>query len=106
MTYLRMMNQGGEQGPQGIPGTDGADGATGADGRIAGHVATVPPAGSHPITNIFWDPVLEKMVGEYNDAGGSDATLISTPPAGKFVITNIYFNPTTNKLVSEYEDET
>ena len=88
MTYLR--NLGGEQGPQGIPGTDGedgADGATGADGRIAGHVATVPPAGSHPITNIFWDPVLEKMVGEYNDAGGSDATLISTPPAGKFVIT-------------------
>ena len=112
MTYLRMMNQGGEQGPQGIPGTDGADGipgadgAAGADGRIAGHVATVPPVGMLPITNMFWDPVAQKATFEYDDLGGSEAILLSTPPAGKNAITNVYFNPATGNLVSEYEDET
>ena len=106
MTYLRMLNQGGEQGPQGIPGADGTDGATGADGRIAGHVATVPPPGMLPITNMFWDPVAQKATFEYDDLGGSEAILLSTPPAGKNAITNVYFNPATGNLVSEYEDET
>ena len=73
---------------------------------IAGHIATAPPSGMYAITNVYWDPALQKMIGEYDDAGDPAATVASTPPAGKFAITNIYFNPVIGRMVSEYEDET
>ena len=73
---------------------------------ISGHVATAPPSGMYPITNLYWDPAIQKLVGEYDDTGDPSATLVSAPPIGKLAITNIYFNPANGRLVSEYEDET
>lgn len=71
---------------------------------ILGHVATAPPAGKFPITNVYWDPDIQMVVSEYDDAGISAGTIVSNPPVGKFAITNIYFDPTTGVLVGEYDD--
>ena len=71
---------------------------------IQGHVSTAPPSGSFPITNIYWDDALQKMIGEYDDAGGNSGTIQTDPPEGKFAITNIYFDPAVGRLVGEYDD--
>lgn len=76
----------------------------GGTGSISGHVATAPPSGKYPITNLFWDPVQSKLVGEYDDAGVSAGTIQTSPPVGKFAITNIYFDPITGKLIGEYDN--
>ena len=76
----------------------------GSGGGIQGHVATAPPSGKHPVTNVYWDPALSKLVGEYDDAGFGAGTIESNPPAGKYAVTNIYFDPTTGKLVGDYDD--
>ena len=73
-------------------------------GGIQGHVATAPPAGGFPITNVYWDDALSKMVGEYDDAGGNSGTIQSTPPVGKFAVTNIFFDPATGRMIGEYDD--
>lgn len=71
---------------------------------ILGHVATAPPAGKFPVTNLYYDPALSKMVCEYDDAGVSAGTIGTNPPVGKYAITNIYFDPTTGVFVGEYDD--
>jgi len=73
-------------------------------GGIQGHVATAPPAGSFPVTNVYWDDSLNKMVVEYDDSGGTSGTIQTDPPVGKFAITNIYFDPSTGKMVGEHDD--
>ncbi len=75
-------------------------------GVASGNVVTEPPVGSYPITNIYYDPATQNMVGEYDDQGGQSAVLSSNPPEGKFVVTNLFFNPTSGTFVGEYEDET
>lgn len=70
---------------------------------LLGHIATAPPLGKHPITNIYWDPTLNKMVGEYDNAGVSAGTIMSNPPTGKFTVTNIFFDPVTGKMIGEYD---
>ena len=69
-----------------------------------GYVATAPPAGMYPVTNLFWDPVAQKMEAEYDDQGGSSGTIISTPPQGSYQITNVYYDPANESTVGEYED--
>ena len=71
---------------------------------ILGHVATAPPAGMFPITNVYWDPDIQKLISEYDDAGISAGTIVSNPPAGKLAVTNIYYDPSTGMLVGEYDD--
>jgi len=71
---------------------------------IQGHVATAPPAGSYPITNLYWDPVTDKLVGEYDDAGMGSGNIESNPPVGKYAVTNIYFDPSTGVLIGEYDE--
>ncbi len=73
-------------------------------GTIQGHVATAPPTGKYPVTNVYWDPDAQKLVGEYDDVGVSAGTIQTNPPVGKFAITNIYFDPDTGKLVGEYDN--
>ena len=77
-----------------------------SSGGIAGHIATAPPTGMYPITNVYWDPATEKMMGEYDDLGEPSATVSSTPPEGRLAITNIYFNPANGRIVGEFENET
>lgn len=72
---------------------------------LMGHVATAPPSGKYPITNVYWDPDLNKLVGEYDDAGFSAGTIVSNPPVGKFIVTNIFFDPVTGRLTGEYDNE-
>lgn len=71
---------------------------------IQGHVATAPPTGMYPITNLYWNPALNKMVSEYDDAGMGSGNIETNPPAGSFAITNIYFDPATGTFVGEYDD--
>lgn len=71
---------------------------------IQGHVATAPPAGSYPVTNLYWDPAISELVGEYDDAGAGSGNIESSPPVGKYAITNIYFDPATGVFVGEYDD--
>jgi len=74
--------------------------------RILGHVATAPPAGTYPVTNVYWDPVLEKMIGEYDNSGTSAGTIVSDPPVGKFAITNIFWDPASGKMTGEFDEGT
>ena len=78
--------------------------STGGTNTILGHVATAPPSGMLPVTNIYYDPGLGKMVCEYDDAGVSAGTIETNPPNGTYAITNIYFDPTTGVFVGEYDD--
>ncbi len=73
-------------------------------GVIRGHVATAPPTGKYPITNVYWDPDIQELVGEYDDAGVGAGTIQTNPPVGKFAITNIYFDPDTGTMVGEYDN--
>ena len=77
---------------------------SGGSSTIAGHVATAPPSWKHPVTNVYFDPALQKIVGEYDDAGVSSGTIQSNPPVGKFVVTNIYYDPAAGVLQGEYND--
>ncbi len=77
---------------------------SGGTNTILGHVATAPPAGTFPVTNLYYDPDLSVMVGEYDDAGLSAGTIGTNPPVGKYAITNIYFDPATGVFVGEYDD--
>jgi len=76
----------------------------GAPTTILGHVATAPPAGMYPVTNVYWDPALKKLVGEFDDAGVSAGTIVSRPPVGKFTITNIFWDPATETMTGEYDE--
>ena len=76
----------------------------GSSGGITGHVATAPNATGKPVTNIYYDPALDKMVGEYDDAGMAAGTIVSTPPQGMHAVTNVFFDPSTGRLVGEYDD--
>ena len=76
----------------------------GGTNTILGHVATAPPTGKHPVTNLYWNPATGMLVGEYDDAGVGAGNIESAPPVGKHPITNIYFDPTTGVLVGEYDD--
>ena len=78
--------------------------SSGGTNTILGHVATAPPSGMLPVTNVYWDPILDKMICEYDDAGVSAGNIATNPPAGKFAITNIYFDPTAGVFVGEYDD--
>ena len=71
---------------------------------ILGHVATAPPKNKKPITNIYYDPILGVMIGEYDTQGTSAGTIETNPPVGKHAITNIYFDPTTEVFVGEYDE--
>lgn len=73
-------------------------------GGISGYVATAPNATGKPITNVYWNPDTQRMVGEYDDTGGAAGTIVSTPPPGKFAITNIFFDPVAGRLSCEYDD--
>ena len=78
--------------------------STGGTNTILGHVATAPPSGYFPITNLYFDPAVGNMVCEYDDAGGGSGNIESAPPVGKFAVTNIYFDPASGVLVGEYDD--
>jgi len=71
---------------------------------ITGYVATAPSPAGYPITNLYWDPALSKMVGEYDDTGAAAGTVTSSPPVGSYPITNIYFDPATGMFKGEYDD--
>ena len=71
---------------------------------ILGHVATAPPTGKHPVTNVYYDPALSKIVREYDDVGVPSGTIQSNPPVGKFAVTNIYYDPLAGVLKGEYDD--
>ena len=77
---------------------------TGGSATITGYVATAPNATGKPVTNLYFDPAIGEVVGEYDDAGLSSGTIISDPPVGKFAVTNVYFDPAAGKLVGEYDD--
>ena len=78
---------------------------SGATATTAGeYIASAPPLGMHPVTNLYWDPATQKMVVEYDDTGAPTGVLISTPPQGSYPITNVYFNPASGTFVGEYED--
>lgn len=72
---------------------------------ILGHVASAPPAGTHPVTNLYWNPATQTMVGEYDDLGVGAANIVSAPPNGSFPVINIYFDPSTGRLVGQYNDD-
>ena len=71
---------------------------------ISGHVATAPPAGAHPIVNIFVDPNALELYVQFDDAADPSATFTSTPPQGSFPITNMYYNPTDGMNYIQYDD--
>jgi len=77
---------------------------TGGTGSIQGHVATAPPAGKHPVTNLYWNPIESKLVGDYDTTGVGTGTIQSAPPVGSYAVTNVYYDPATDKLVGEYDD--
>ena len=77
---------------------------TPTQGGIAGFVASAPDANGLPVTNIYYDPDTDRMVGEYDDAGIASGTIASNPPPGKFAITNIFFDPIAGRLSCEYDD--
>lgn len=68
------------------------------------HVATAPPAGAHPIVNIFVDPNALELYVQFDDAADPSATFMSTPPQGSFPITNMYYNPTDGMNYIQYDD--
>jgi len=74
--------------------------------KILGHVATAPPVGSFPVTNLYYDPVLSKMVGEYDDVGIAASSVVTNPPEGSFPVINIYYDPATSTFVGQYNDDT
>ena len=76
----------------------------GGTNTILGHVATAPPTGMYPVTNLYWNPSLNKLVGEYDDAGQGAGNIESNPPVGSYAVTNVYFDPATGKLVGEYDE--
>ncbi len=78
--------------------------SSGGTNTILGHVATAPPTGTYPVTNLYWDPALNKLVGEYDDAGVGAGKIGSNPPVDKYAGTNVYFDPATGKLVGDYDD--
>ena len=78
--------------------------STGGTNTILGHVATAPPAGKYPVINLYWDPALSQLIGEYDDAGVGAGNIESNPPVGKYPITNIYYDPTAGVFVGEYDD--
>ena len=71
---------------------------------ISEHVATAPPAGGLPVTNIYWDPGANKMTVEYDDEGYAAGNILSTPPVGMYAVTNLFFDPSTGRLSGEYDD--
>lgn len=72
---------------------------------IVGHVATAPPTGKFPITNLYWNPLTSKMVGEYDDIGVGAGNIVSSPPEDCFPIINIYFDPLTGTFQGQYNDD-
>jgi len=77
--------------------------ATGS-ATIAGYVATAPDATGYPVTNVYYDPALQRMVGEYDNTGMASGTIVSNPPQGKYPVTNIFFDPATGTMTGEYDD--
>ena len=71
---------------------------------IPGNVATAPNQTGHPITNLYYDPDTQRIVGEYDDAGFPSGTIASIAPPGKYPITNMYIDSSTGKLMGEYDD--
>ena len=71
---------------------------------ILGYVATAPDATGYPVTNLYYDPATQKIVGEYDDTGSAAGTIVSNPPDGKYPITNIFFDPAAGVLTGEYDD--
>lgn len=85
----------GPQGPQGLPGSS-----------LANYVGSAPPVGNFPVTNLYWNPITQKLIGEYDDGLLSNPLIYSNPPEGYHMITNIYFDPVTGRVTCEYEDGT
>jgi len=79
-------------------------GGSSGGSTITGYVATAPNATGKPVTNIYWDPDISQIVGEYDDAGLASGSIVSSPPPGKLPITNIFFDPATGMFVGEYDD--
>ena len=75
-----------------------------ASSTILSYVASAPPTGKYPITNLYWDPALSKLIGEYDDAGFGSGNIESIPPNGKYAVTNIYYDPATGTLIGDYDD--
>jgi hypothetical protein len=74
-------------------------------GSIPGHVASAPPQGKFPITNLYWNPITNKMVGEYDNLGVGAGNIVSAPPTNCFPVINIYFDPVTGTFQGQYNDE-
>ena len=69
-----------------------------------GHVATAPNATGKPVTNLYYDPAIGEIVGEYDDTGYAAGAIVSNPPQDKHPITNVYWDPIQSVLVGEYDD--
>ena len=85
----------GGPGPQGPPGSS-----------LVNYVGSAPPVGNFPVTNLYWNPITQKLIGEYDDGILSNPIVNSNPPEGYHMITNIYFDPVTGRVTCEYEDGT
>ena len=81
----------GPPGPQGNP--------------LANYIGSAPPVGMLPVINIYWNPITQKLEGEYNDLLTAEPLIKSLPPPGMNMVTNLYWNPVLGRLVGEYEDE-
>ena len=85
----------------GAPGPPGPSGSS-----LANYVGSAPPVGYMAVTNLYWNPITQKLIGEYDDGILSNPIVNSNPPEGYHMITNIYFDPVTGRVTCEYEDGT